>query len=99
MGVAYQELYLNYIRGLEHLIERSQKHLEGLRAELERRRVLLNYAARERQVLDELKKQEYRQFLIDERRAEQKQFDDIAIRHFLEASREKSSASMEEVTS
>jgi len=92
----YQEIYLNYIKALDSLIKRSMTHLEELHKERERRRLLLEYATRQSQALDELKKAELRQFRVEEQRAERKQFDEIAIRNFLMASREKNAGSPEE---
>jgi len=85
----YHEIYVNYLKALEGLIAKSETHLTDLRAELERRRLLLEYASRQRQVLDELRKQELKQFVVGERRAERKQFDEMAIRNYLVSSREK----------
>ena len=89
-GFAYQQLYLDYLRGLDELIRRSEGHLEQLREELERRRRRLTEAARDRQVLDELLKEERKQYAISERRAEMKVFDEISIRQFLLSERERS---------
>lgn len=91
-GYARQEIYLNYIRGLSRLIERTEAHLEDLRAELLRRRALLQEAARARRVLEELEQQERRTYLIEETRAEAKAFDEIAIRNYSMRRREKSAA-------
>ena len=89
-GFAHQQLYLDYFRGLDVLIRKSEAHLAQLREDLERRRARLAEASRERQVMDELKKDEKRQYLLEERRAEGKDYDEIAIRNFLLSSREKS---------
>lgn len=94
-GFARQELFLNYIEGLDRMIKGSVKHLEELRGELERRRERLLEAAREREVLDELKKQEAREYLVAERRLEDKEYNEMSIRNFLLAQREKSARSAE----
>lgn len=94
---AWQELHANYIKGLGNLIAKSEDHLAQLRREMERRRSFLMQAVKDRQVMDELKKQEYRQYLIDEKRLEMKVFDEIAVRNFLMSSREKNAESVEEL--
>ena len=85
---ARQQLYLNYLRGVDVLVRRSEEHLAELRAELERRRQRLAHAARERMVLDELRKEELREYLTAERRAEDKEYGEIAIRSFRTTQRE-----------
>ncbi|MBN1866131.1 flagellar export protein FliJ [Candidatus Sumerlaeota bacterium] len=85
---ARQELYLNYLRGVDALIRRSEEHLDQLRIELERRRERLAQASRARRVLDELRRDELRSYLTAERRAEDKEYGEIAIRNFLAARRE-----------
>ena len=71
----------------------SQEHLEELRQELQRRRERLTAAARERQVMEELRKTEWRAYQVVQRRAEAKEYDEIAIRKFLLDKREKIAAS------
>lgn len=85
-----QRLYLNYLQGLDNLIAKSEDHLEELRKELERRRDLLRYAVNQRRVMDELKDEERQEYLREEARAEVREFDEIAVRNFLTAEREKS---------
>ena len=96
MIFAYQQLYINYIYGLERLIEKSEHHLEQLRRDLERRRKRLSEAARDRHVLDELRKEELRAYLLNEKRIETKAFDEIAIRNFVVSEREKTAGASEE---
>ena len=90
MRPADQELYLNYLQGLDMLIEKSVAYLADLRRELERRRELLRYAVNQRRVMDELRKEEHREYRLEESRAETREFDDIAVRNYLTAQREKS---------
>ncbi|HBF34955.1 TPA: hypothetical protein DDW35_10385 [Candidatus Sumerlaeota bacterium] len=92
---AYRSLYLDYLRGVDALIAKTLVHVEELKKELERRRQLLEYAIRQREILDEVKKEEYRQYLLEERRAETRVFDEIAIRKFAMAQREKNAQSQE----
>jgi flagellar FliJ protein len=91
----HEQLYEDYLSGLDNLINQSRQHLEQLREELERRRRKLADASRQRQVMSELKKGEYKQYQLEERREEIKTFDEIASRNFLLKSREKSSTSGE----
>ena len=93
---ARQRLYLDYLAGLDLLIRRTQGHLEELRRELDRRRLRLTDAMRDRQVLDELAREERRQYLLEEARAETKEYDEFAIRNFLLAERARTAASNEE---
>jgi flagellar export protein FliJ len=95
MAFAEREIYTNYLLGVEALVTRSEEHLEILRKELNRRKERLVAAARDRQVLEELEKEERKQYELQERRAEAKRFDEIAIRNFLIAQREKSAESEE----
>ncbi|MFP4379659.1 MAG: flagellar export protein FliJ [Candidatus Sumerlaeia bacterium] len=81
-GYAHQKIYMDYLQGLERLMEKTQLHLDRLRAEAERRRELLEYALRQRRIMDELKKEEYKEYQLEERRAETREFDEIAIRKF-----------------
>jgi flagellar export protein FliJ len=92
---AYRALYVDYLRGVDVLIEKTRTHLEELKKEVERRRQLLEYAIRQREILDEVKKEEYRQYLLEERRAETREFDEIAIRKFASVQREKNTQSKE----
>ncbi len=91
----HEQLYEDYLTGLDNLISQSQQHLEQLREELERRRHKLAEASKKRQVMSELKKGEYKQYQLEERREEIKAFDEIASRNFLLKSRENSSSSGE----
>ncbi len=86
---AHQQIYLNYLKAMDLLIERSEEHLLQLQRELERRRVRLVQASRDRQVMDELKKDERKQYLIDEQRLQTKEYDEIAVRNYLLSQREK----------
>lgn len=79
---AHQQLYLDYLRGIDGLIEKTQDHLAKLRKELERRREYLAYAVRQREIMNELKKKEYAAYLQEERRAETKMYDAIALRNY-----------------
>lgn len=90
-----QRIYLDYLRGLDDLIQRTEAHLEDLRRESDRRRGLLEAAIRERRIMEELRKAELRQYLLEERRAEGRVYDEIAIRKFVTAQQEKN-ARMEE---
>ncbi len=92
---AHRELYWNYLKGLDNLIRRSEGHLEELHREMERRRERLEKAAREREVLEELKKVEKRQYAVAEGREEAKEYNELAIRNFLLSNREKSARSAE----
>ena len=94
-SLAYQELYLNYLFGLERLIRKTQEYLEDLRRVLEIRRRRLNEAARERQVMEEIRKTERRAYLLEERRAEGRELDEIGLRNYLMAKREKSARGAE----
>lgn len=89
-------LYLDYLQGLDVLIQRTVGHLDELRRELARRRQRLTEAMREHQVLDELGREERRQYLREESRAEMKEYDEYAIRNFLLAERERNAARAEE---
>lgn len=80
--MAVQGLYNNYVRGLDHLIIQTESHLAILRQELERRREILVQASREKQVMEALKKEERKQYLVDERREETKEYDEMALRKF-----------------
>lgn len=93
---ALHEVYINYIRGLDGLIVRSEKHLEELRRELEKRRRFLEYAVRQRRILDELKKEEWKQYRLTESRLESRQYDEIAVRNFVTAQQEKNAHAGEE---
>lgn len=93
---ARQSLYLDYLQGLDLLIRRTEGHLVELRRELDRRRERLTEAMRDRQVLDELGREERRQYLLEESRAETKEYDEFAIRNFLLAERAKNAARDEE---
>jgi flagellar FliJ protein len=90
-----QRIYLDYLRGLDDLIQRTEAHLEDLRRECDRRRGLLEAAIRERRIMEELRKAELRQYLLEERRAEGRVYDEIAIRKFVTAQQAKN-ARMEE---
>lgn len=79
---AYRTLYMDYLRGVDALIAKSELHVQDLEKEVRRRLTFLEYAVRQRQVLDELKKEEYKLYLVEERRAETREFDEIAIRNF-----------------
>ena len=46
-----QRIYLDYLRGLDDLIQRTEAHLEDLRRESDRRRGLLEAAIRERRIM------------------------------------------------
>ncbi|HNY26172.1 MAG TPA: flagellar export protein FliJ [Candidatus Sumerlaeota bacterium] len=94
-GFAHQQIYLNYLKAMDLLIERSEEHLLQLQRELERRRLRLVQASRDRQVMDELKKDERKQYLIEERRLQTKDFDEIAVRNYLLSQREKNARSEE----
>ena len=63
--------------------------------EMERLREGLEKASRDREVLEELKKEEKRQYVVSERRAETKEYDELAVRNFLLSSREKNARSAE----
>ena len=91
-----QRLYLDYLMGLDLLIRRTEGHLEELRRELQRRRERLAEAMRDRQVLDELGHEERRVYLLEESRAETKEYDGFAIRNFLLAERARIAARAEE---
>src|SRR5690242_16630543 len=58
---AWQELHMNYIKGLGNLIVKSEEHLAQLKREMERRRAVLMQAVKDHQVMEELKKQEHKQ--------------------------------------
>jgi len=94
--VAWQQIYLDYLTALERLIRQSEQHLEQLRAELERRRKMLEYAVRQRRILDELEKEERKQYLLGERRAEARRNDEVAIRNFLNQRSEKTASQTSE---
>jgi flagellar export protein FliJ len=94
-SLAYQELYLNYLFGLERLIRKTREYLEDLRRVLEIRRRRLNEAARERQVMEEIREAERRAYLLTERRAEGRRLDEIGLRNYLMAEREKSARGAE----
>ena len=91
-----QRLYLDYMAGLDLLIRRTLGHLDELRRELERRRERLTAAMRDREVLDELGREERRLYLVEESRAETKDYDEFAIRNYLQAERAKIAAQGEE---
>ena len=95
---AYQQLYMDYLKGIDNLLRRSAEHLGDLRRNLEKRRGALTEAARDRQVLEELRKDEKKNHLLTERRAEGREYDEIAMRKFLQAQREESAHLMEEST-
>lgn len=92
---ARQQLYWNYLKGLDNLIERTKVHLKELHTELEKRRLRLADAARASQILEELEKTEKREFQMYERRAEAKEYDDIALRNYVHTKREKIARSPE----
>jgi flagellar FliJ protein len=95
---AYQQLYMDYLKGVDNLLVRSAEHLVDLRKGVELRREQLVRASRDRQVLDELRKDEEKEYLLAERRVEGKEYDEIAMRNFLQAQREESAHLMEEST-
>jgi flagellar export protein FliJ len=91
-GGGRQQIYMDYLRGLDRLMERTREHLETLKKEMERRRVLLEYAVRQRRIMEELRKDERRVHELEERRAETKEYDAMGIRNYLAAERAKFSA-------
>lgn len=93
LGLAWREIYVNYIEGIDALIERSRKHVEDLERVLEERRRMLAEASKEVRVMEELRDEELEQYLLEERRAEMKEYDEIAIRNFLTGAGEKTSLS------
>lgn len=84
-GLAYasQEIYRTYMNSLSGLIRKSEEHLANLQQEFERRRLRLVEAAQAREVLDNLRKEELKRYLLEEERRERKVFDEIGIRQFL----------------
>ncbi len=94
---AHRDVYIQYIRGIEDLSQRSRAHLKDLELLLAHRRKILTQAAQELQVMDELKKVEHRKFIQVENRLEAKLYDEIAIRKYLTQSEEKFSELGQEV--
>jgi flagellar export protein FliJ len=88
-----QQIYLDYLRGLDDLIRRTELHLEDLRKERDRRRAVLQAAMRDHKIMEELRKAELRAYLLEERRAEGRTYDEIAVRNYLMAAREKAGTS------
>lgn len=84
-GLAYasQQIYRAYMDALGRLIRKSEEHVANLQQEFERRRLKLVEAARAREVLDNLRKEELKRYRLEEERRERKVFDEIGIRQFL----------------
>lgn len=86
-AIEYGKIDVNFMIGLRrheaYLLSQDtvlKKHLEDVRAEIERRRQILMNADREVKTLEKLKEKQYEQFVEDYRAAEMKEMDEIANR-------------------
>lgn len=84
---AYRELFENWIAWGESEMQRLEARLSEFRAEAEKRRLVLAAASRERTILDKLRDKEMQAYRREMDRAEQRHYDDLAIRDYALARR------------
>lgn len=89
-------LYEDFDRDSRERIEAAAELADRAREEVERRRRDLLEATKRRQTMDELKKAEHEAYLEEERLAERKQNDEVAIFGYVRQRAEKSAGLKEE---
>lgn len=70
--------YYEYLCGIERKIEEQSKHIEEIREKEEVRRNSLEEASKDKRVIEEFKKQDYKEFLNEFNKFEQKLVDEMA---------------------
>jgi flagellar export protein FliJ len=96
LALAMRELIERWIAEQQRNALQAEAEIRKLEDEADRRRLALVEAARARLALESLRDQELRDARLRETRAENKAFDEIAIREFLIQSRQEKDAGREE---
>ncbi|MCX7016643.1 MAG: flagellar export protein FliJ [Candidatus Sumerlaeota bacterium] len=89
-------IYANYLTGVQAELERLEQKRKDIQAQLEAARQRLIKAMRDREVIEELRKAEYQEYLHAENVEERKLYDDLAIRTWRTGQQENLAARDEE---
>ena len=89
---AYGALFGECIVGARAEMERIEAEIKQLEAEAEKRRLALAESAKARMIIEELRDEEQKKFRAEQARAEQRMFDEVAIREFVTRQREENLA-------
>lgn len=97
-GLAWRQLIEQWIDNQRLAIHQLENRIEDLKKEVEKRRQALIKAMQAREVLEQLREQEFEVYRYEEARMEMKLFDEIAVRNYLEErNREKDADSAERI--
>lgn len=92
-GGALRQYFADWSRWVSREIRRMEGEIGSLRAQAERRREALVEAVKQRTMIEKLREREEREWRTEEARAEQKTFDELALREYAGRRREEKSSS------